>query len=92
MSAYVIALETPYFAVSDDKGEVRIPGVPAGRYRLEVWYERAEPQALAALAHDVTVTDADTSLAVVNVPESEKFIPDHTDKYGKPYTADRIPY
>ena len=92
MSAYVIALETPYFAVSDDKGDVRIPAVPAGRYRMEVWYERAEPQALAALAHDVTVTDADTSLAAVSVPESEKFIPDHTDKYGKPYTADRIPY
>ena len=92
MSAYVVAVETPYFAVSDDKGDVRIANVPAGRYRMEVWYERAESQALAGLAHDVTVTEGDSSLAAVTVPESEKFIPDHTDKYGKPYTADRIPY
>ena len=93
MSAYIVALETPYFAVSDERGDVRIPDVPAGRYRLEVWYERAEPQKLAALSREVTVTDGDTTnLAAVAVPESEKFIPDHTDKFGKPYTADRIPY
>lgn len=92
MSAYVLALETPYFAVSDSKGEVRIPGVPAGRYRMEVWYERAEPQRLAALAREISVSDSDTALAAIAVPESEKFIPAHTDKHGKPYTADKIPY
>lgn len=92
MSAYIIALDTPYFAVSDARGEVRIPDVPAGRYRVEVWYERAEPEKLAALARDVTVTDSDTSLATIAVPESEKFIPAHTDKYGKPYAPDKIPY
>ena len=92
MSAYIIALDTPYFAVSDAKGMVRIPDVPAGRYRMEIWYERAEPEKLAALSHEVTVTDGDTSLAAVAVPESEKFIPAHTDKYGKPYAPDKIPY
>jgi plastocyanin len=92
MSAYIIALETPYFAVSDARGDVRIPDVPAGRYRMEVWYERAEPEKLAALARDVTVNDGDTALAGITVPESEKFIPSHTDKYGKPYTPDKIPY
>lgn len=92
MSAYIIALETPYFAVSDARGDVRIPDVPAGRYRLEVWYERAEPQKLAALSREVAVTESDTTLATLAVPESAKFIPEHTDKFGKPYTADRIPY
>jgi plastocyanin len=92
MSAYIVALETPYFAVSDEHGDVRIPDVPAGRYRMGVWYERAEPKALAALARDVVVTDGDTSLAALSVPESEKFVPDHTDKFGKPYTSDKIPY
>lgn len=92
MSAYIVALETPYFAVSDTRGDVRIPDVPAGRYRLEVWYERSEPQQLAALTRDVTVAEGDTALAALAVPESEKFIPEHKDKYGKPYTSDRIPY
>ena len=92
MSAYVIAVDTPYFAVSDAKGDVRIPDVPAGRYRMEVWYERAEPEKLAALSREVTVTDADSSLGTIAVPESEKFIPNHTDKYGKPYATDKIPY
>lgn len=92
MSAYIVALDTPYFAVSDPRGDVRIANVPAGRYRVEVWYERAEPQKLAALSREVTVTDGDNALAGIAVPESEKFIPEHSDKYGKPYTADRIPY
>lgn len=92
MSAYVIALETPYFAVSGQHGEVRIPHVPPGRYRLEAWYERAEASKLAALARDITVGDADIDLGTLSVPESEKFVPPHGDKYGKPYRPDRTPY
>ena len=41
MSAYVVVTETPYFALSDRDGRFSIPGVPAGRYVVVAWHERA---------------------------------------------------
>jgi plastocyanin len=37
MAAYVMAVETPYFAVADRAGAFTIAGVPAGRYRFQAW-------------------------------------------------------
>ena len=92
MSAYVLALETPYFAVSNDRGQIRIANVPPGRYRFEVWFERGESREMAKLSREVTVTDSATSLGTIEVQESPLVIPPHTDKYGQPYQTDRTPY
>jgi plastocyanin len=92
MSAYVLALRTPYFAVSNNRGQIRIADVPPGRYRIEVWFERAESQELAKLAREVTVTASTTSLGIIEVEESPLSIPPHTDKHGQPYENDRAPY
>ena len=40
MSAYVVVLNTPYFASSSAAGLAALPAVPAGRYRLEIWHPR----------------------------------------------------
>jgi plastocyanin len=50
MSAYVVVVETPYFAVTDREGRFRIDGVPPGSYRLAFWHE-----ALAAESQPVVV-------------------------------------
>src|SRR5690348_1080299 len=39
MSAVVMVLSTPYYAVSDRSGRIAIQNVPAGRYMLHLWYE-----------------------------------------------------
>ena len=46
MSAYIVVLETPYFAVTDRSGNFTIPGVPPGAYQLSFWHEAlsGEPQ------------------------------------------------
>ncbi len=46
MEAYIVALQTPYFAVSDKQGKFTIKNVPAGEYTLKVWHEKrkAKPQ------------------------------------------------
>lgn len=46
MEAYVVAVRTPYFAVSDKEGNYTIKDVPAGKYTLKVWHEKrkAKPQ------------------------------------------------
>jgi plastocyanin len=37
MAAYVMAVDTPYYAVSDQRGTFAIPGVPAGTYTYYAW-------------------------------------------------------
>lgn len=40
MVAYVVAVASPYRAVSDAAGKFRIEGVAAGTYRLRTWHRR----------------------------------------------------
>lgn len=39
MKGYVWAFDHPYAAVTDDKGNFRIPNAPAGTWRLVLWHE-----------------------------------------------------
>jgi plastocyanin len=52
MSAYVIVTETPYFAVSDKAGNFTLKDVPAGKYVLKVWHERAKAQSMEIVVGD----------------------------------------
>ena len=40
MEAYILTLETPYFALSDENGNYEILNVPAGKYTLKIWHTR----------------------------------------------------
>jgi plastocyanin len=43
MSAYVVVLPTPYFAVTNAQGEYTIKDVPPGKYTLKTWSEMGKP-------------------------------------------------
>lgn len=43
MAAYVMAVDTPYFAVSDERGAFSIGGVPPGRYTYHAWRPGGQP-------------------------------------------------
>lgn len=85
MSAVVIAVETPYFALSDRSGHLVIPDVPAGRYRMNVWYERSMPESLNALTRTVTISSSTQNLGQIHVPENQNFTAAHKNKYGLDY-------
>jgi plastocyanin len=61
MTAWVVVVETPYFARSNASGSASLPQVPPGAYRLRVWHPAlpvgapATDQALAVTAADQTV-------------------------------------
>jgi len=40
MTAYIMVTSSPYFAVTDQKGQFVIEGVPAGAYGMWVWHEK----------------------------------------------------
>lgn len=39
MSAYIMVVDTPYYAVTDKQGNFRIRDVPPGTYTLRAWHE-----------------------------------------------------
>ncbi|HEV2523403.1 MAG TPA: hypothetical protein VGT24_13570 [Candidatus Acidoferrales bacterium] len=85
MSAAVVAVDTPYFGMSDRGGRVAIPNVPDGRYQLNVWYERSLPEDLKNAGRTVTISDANRSLEPVRVVENPNFTLEHKNKYGQDY-------
>jgi plastocyanin len=94
MSAVLVVVDTPYFAASDAKGALAIPGVPAGEYTLRVFHERARAETLEGLKRRVTIGDGEAALPALTISE-EGFLPaQHKNKYGKEYPAvieDRYP-
>jgi plastocyanin len=85
MSGAVVAVDTPYFGMSDRNGRVSIPNVPDGRYQLNVWYERSLPEDLKAASRQVAISDAARSLEPVHVVENPNFTLEHKNKYGQDY-------
>jgi plastocyanin len=84
MSAVVIALDTPYYGISNRKGEIVIQNVPAGRYNMHTWYETAPAEALDALVHEINVTPSSSTLGVLQVPAATEAVA-HKNKYGMDY-------
>lgn len=94
MSAVIVVLETPYFAVSDSKGAYSIPGVPPGEYRLHVFHERVKPEALKAVETNLTLEGTPASLPALQLSTDGFLETPHKNKFGKEYPAviqDRYP-
>jgi len=43
MAAYIMAVDSPYFAVSNEKGAFTISGVPPGTYTYHAWRPGGQP-------------------------------------------------
>jgi hypothetical protein len=89
MHAVVIALKTPFYAVSAPSGAFDITNVPPGEYVVHVWYERTKRDVLQALGHPVTVSSPRVSLPLIRIPELQELSAAHKNKFGKAY--DRTP-
>jgi plastocyanin len=63
MSAIVLVLDNPYFAVPTDAGKYVIEGVPPGDYTVVGWHERIKP-----VTRTVRVTANETVRLDFNIP------------------------
>ena len=84
MSAVVIALATPYYAISDTRGDVSIPHVPPGRYGLQIFHSAVATDALRAVSREITIGPDEITLGSFVLAESDLLLA-HKNKYGREY-------
>jgi plastocyanin len=91
MSAIVITLPTPYFAISDVEGAVTINNVPEGHYQLKLWHERTGDEELAAQSRAVRVAAGAATgydLGLIRVNEAGYMLQPHKNKHGGQYDSE----
>jgi plastocyanin len=87
MSAVIVVLKTPYYAVSDASGGFTIKDVPPGEYRLHVYHERALPQTLQSMECVLKVTAEGLPVPQLVISETGYVLTPHPNKYGREYPA-----
>jgi plastocyanin len=85
MSAVVITITTPLYAISNKDGQISVAGVPYGRYLLRVWSEGMGPENEQPLTREITISNDASSLGVIRVPEANGPRMAHKNKYGREY-------
>ena len=82
MTAFVITLKTPYFTQAGADGRFVLEQVPAGRYTMHVWHDRA-----TEVARDLSVPAAGVSNVRVELDARAYKYVQHKNKFGKDYTS-----
>jgi plastocyanin len=88
MGAIVLALSTPYYAISTAQGEIAIHNVPPGSYRLHLWSEAAHP---ADPERIIQVGNAPVNLGEIELQAAPDPIDHHRNKFGDDYHPDHAP-
>ncbi len=70
MSCVVLVLENPFFAATDEKGNFRITGIPAGTYRFKAWHERLPGQVKEVTIPAEGEVRMDFTVGVRNLPKA----------------------
>lgn len=87
MSAAVVAVPTPYYAVTTADGSFQVRRVPPGRYKMEFWYELASEAELASLSQNLEVNAGSGPLALTL--HSSDIAAQHLNKYGQEYPTEK---
>jgi plastocyanin len=90
MSAVVVAMATPYYAVADVDGVFRLHNVPSGKYEMHVWIEGKRQPMLDQLAKIVRISGESSDLGKILI-DDQPVPPTHLNKFGQPYDPDTKP-
>jgi plastocyanin len=83
MSAVVISLSTPLYAIADATDSITVHNIPPGDYIMRLWVEGALPPALQGLAREIKVSPGMNDLGTTTVPIATNET--HTNKFGGAY-------
>ena len=64
MVAYILVLENPYFAKSDQKGNFKIENIPPGTYTVKIWHEK-----MMSPSQEVVITSGETAVIKLELKE-----------------------
>jgi plastocyanin len=82
MTAFVVVVATPWYAEAAADGRWSIAGVPAGKYTIHIWHERASEQKMP-----VTVPAAGFEVAEAQLDARGYVVAPHKDMLGGDYTG-----
>jgi plastocyanin len=88
MSAAVVVLRTPHFAITGRDGSFQIAHVPPGKYKLEVWSESVSEEELNSQSRELEIAAGDNppiqlTLHASGAPR------EHLNKYGEAYPPNK---
>ncbi len=87
MSAVIVVVDAPYFAMSGKDGGFQIANVPPGDYEMRLFHERATQETLDKLSRRISITSPEVNLAPILISESGYLMMPHKNKFGREYPA-----
>jgi hypothetical protein len=88
MSAVVLALSTPLYAVANASNSFIVRNLPPGDYNVHLWIEGVPQSFLEQQTRHVHVASGSVDLGQIAAPIARSRTMSHTNKFGKPYTPD----
>ena len=89
MGAIVLALNTPYYGVSNASGVVALHNVPTGSYRLNVWSENGQLANPEGPQRIVQVSTGAVHLGDITLQPTTDALAHHKNKFGEDYEPSR---
>jgi plastocyanin len=87
MSAVVLALPTPLFAIADPHDSFVLPNVPPGDYRLHLWIEGVPQSVVDGMTRSVHLSAGIIDMGSLTIPTKPSGAAVHTNKFGKEYDS-----
>jgi hypothetical protein len=88
MSAVVLTLSTPLYAIADASESFALTDVPPGDYTLHLWIESVPESYLRGLVRTVHISAESVDLGTVSAPIAHPKTMNHTNMFGNAYDKD----
>ena len=85
MSAVVLALPTPLFAIADRNDSFVLRNVPPGDYKLHLWIEGVPQPVVDVLTRSVHLSAGSVDLGSLTIPTKPSGTAAHANKFGNEY-------
>jgi hypothetical protein len=93
MSAVVLALRTPLFAIADPHDSFVLRNVPPGDYKLHLWIEGVPQSVVDGMTRSVHLSAGILDIGSLTIPTRSGGNPVHRNKFGNEYDPHPIsPY
>jgi len=91
MSAVVLVLATPYYAIADRDESIQLENIQPGEYEAHVWIEGLTQQDLARLVRRVHLAPGKSEALSLDARELSRLPTTHLNKFGEPYEPEPEP-